>query len=467
MKLSKQFKKKISLAVVRIKAEDIEINWNLPYIIEPPSYGTGTGFFIDLKGTILTCAHVVNGAKNVYIEIPSIDSKKHLCKVLSICPEFDLAIIKTLDYKPKDYIKLGSSNDLNAGDEVYAIGYPLNYSTENRQSTNNVKITKGIISGQQYGLIQTDTAINPGNTGGPLFYNGKVIGVNSKTLVSEEVQNIGYSVPIDCYKVISKNVGKELIIRRPDLNIIYSNTTEQIMKTLTNNKYKTGVIISKIFKNSILNKYGVKEGDILVKFDKYVIDSYGNVNKKWLGSNLDIYSLLDLYQLDSSVYIYYIHNKKLVKKNIQLTPIVEPLRVMYSVFEPIDYHILGGMIFMDLANNHLNLNSQLKYKYYKYKNDKSSKLIVSYIFPNTPIHILNNIKQYNIISKVNDETVNSVKDLKKSLNKKDKINNIEYVKVENDDNKVLMMPLKEINEIDKHFSTVYNYPVEKKIVKNK
>ena len=98
MKLSKQFKKKISLAVVRIKAEDIEINWNLPYIIEPPSYGTGTGFFIDLKGTILTCAHVVNGAKNVYIEIPSIDSKKHLCKVLSICPEFDLAIIKTLCY---------------------------------------------------------------------------------------------------------------------------------------------------------------------------------------------------------------------------------------------------------------------------------------------------------------------------------------------------------------------------------
>ena len=462
MKLSKQFKKKISLAVVRIKAEDIEINWNLPYIIEPPSYGTGTGFFIDLKGTILTCAHVVNGAKNVYIEIPSIDSRKHLCKVLSICPEFDLAIIKTIDYKPKDYIKLGSSNDLNAGDEVYAIGYPLNYSTENRQSTNNVKITKGIISGQQYGLIQTDTAINPGNSGGPLFYNGKVIGVNSKTLVSEEVQNIGYSVPIDCYKVISKNVGKELIIRRPDLNIIYSNTTEQIMKTLTNNKYKTGVIISKIFKNSILNKYGVKEGDILVKFDKYLIDNYGNINKKWLGSNLDIYSLLDLYELNSSVYIYYIHNKKLVKKNIKLEPIVEPLRVMYSVFEPIDYYILGGMIFMNLTTNHLGLSNSLKYKYYKYKNDKTSKLIVSYIFPNTPIHILNNIKQYNIISKVNDEVVNSVKDLKKALNKKYKINNIEYVKVENDDNKILMMPLREINEIDKHFSVVYNYPVENK-----
>jgi S1-C subfamily serine protease len=140
---------------------------------------------------------------------------------------------------------------------------------------------------------------------------------------------------------------------------------------------------------------------------------------------------------------------------------------MYSVFEHIDYHILGGIIFMDLANNHLGLNNQLKYKYYKYKNDKTSKLIVSYIFPNTPIHILNNIKQYNIISKVNDETVNSVKDLKKALNKKYKINNIEYVKVENDDNKVLMMPLKEINEIDKHFSTVYNYPLEKKIVKNK
>ena len=461
MKLSKQFKKKISLAVVRIKAEDIEINWNLPYIIEPPSYGTGTGFFIDLKGTILTCAHVVNGAKNLYIEIPSIDSNKHPCKVISICPEFDLAIIKTINYKPKDCIKLGSSKDLNSGDEVYAIGYPLNYSTENRQSTNNVKITKGIISGQQYGLIQTDTAINPGNSGGPLFCNGKVIGVNSKTLVSEDVQNIGYSVPIDCYKVISKNVGKETIIRRPDLGIVYSNTNEQIMKTLTNNKYKTGVIISKIFKNSILNKYGVKENDILVKFDKYVIDNYGNVDKIWLGSNLDLYSLMYLYESNSSVYIYYIHNKKLIKKRIKLESVIENIRVMYSVFEPIEYHILGGMIFMNMANNHLNLSNQLKYKYYKYKNDKSSKLIVSYIFPNTPIHILNNIKQYNVISKVNDEIVNSVKDLKKALNKKYKINNIEYVKIENDDNKVLMLPLKEFNEIDKKFSSVYNYPLEK------
>ena len=81
MKLSNKFKKKINLSVVRIKAEDIDINWNLPYIIEPPSTGVGTGFFIDSEGTILTCAHVVNGAKNLYIEIPSKDSNKYSCKI--------------------------------------------------------------------------------------------------------------------------------------------------------------------------------------------------------------------------------------------------------------------------------------------------------------------------------------------------------------------------------------------------
>ena len=64
--------KKINNAVVRIIAEDIDINWRLPYLLEEPMKGQGTGFFIDNKGHILTCAHVVNGAKNIIIEIPNI-----------------------------------------------------------------------------------------------------------------------------------------------------------------------------------------------------------------------------------------------------------------------------------------------------------------------------------------------------------------------------------------------------------
>ena len=69
MEINNKLKKKINNSVVRISAEEININWNIPYFLEEPSKGQGTGFFIDKVGHILTCAHVVSGAKNIYIEI--------------------------------------------------------------------------------------------------------------------------------------------------------------------------------------------------------------------------------------------------------------------------------------------------------------------------------------------------------------------------------------------------------------
>ena len=168
---------------------------------------------------------------------------------------------------------------------------------------------------------------------------------------------------------------------------------------------------------------------------------------------------MDLYELNSKINIYYIRNNKLIKKKIKLEESISPIRRIYPVFEQIDYYILGGMVFMNFATNHISLTRKLSYKYYKYNDEKKSKLIVSYIFPNTPVHILNNIKQYNIINKVNDIEINNVSELKKALSKKYKINNIDYIKIENDDNKMLLLPLDELNNIDKKFSTVYNYPL--------
>ena len=88
---------KIKYAVVKIIAENKNINWQLPYEQETPNVGRGTGFFIDKSGYILTCAHVVDGAKNLYIEI-SDSSDKHFCDVIGICTEFDIALLKTIKY---------------------------------------------------------------------------------------------------------------------------------------------------------------------------------------------------------------------------------------------------------------------------------------------------------------------------------------------------------------------------------
>ena len=104
--ITKELKKYINKSIVRITAEVIEININIPYELETPQKGQGTGFFINNKGLILTCAHVVDAAKNIYIEVPNISSKKYLCHIISICPEYDLALIQTDDLLNQHYLSL-------------------------------------------------------------------------------------------------------------------------------------------------------------------------------------------------------------------------------------------------------------------------------------------------------------------------------------------------------------------------
>ena len=102
--------------------------------------------------------------------------------------------------------------DVNIGDQVLTIGYPMNYEDQSFIRTNNLKVTKGIVSGSQFGLYQTDSAINPGNSGGPMILKNKVIGINSSGI--DDSQNIGYSVPIDYFKLLKDKLimGKRKII---------------------------------------------------------------------------------------------------------------------------------------------------------------------------------------------------------------------------------------------------------------
>ena len=462
MKISSDFKDKINNCVVRIIAEDININWNIPFIIEEPSKGQGSGFFIDKNGNILTCAHVVNGAKNVYIEIPSLGSDKYECEIVSICPTFDIALIKCINYKSKNYLDLGNSDKLDVGMEVMVVGYPASYTKKSRNS-NNLKFTTGIIKGQQLGMIETDSAINPGNSGGPLFCNNKIIGINSMKLVSESLENIGYAIPINNYKII-KDSFKEKIIYRPNLLFEYSNTNKDIVNGLTGKLADNGIIISKIFEGSPFKGTDIKKDTIITKIDNMSIDNYGLIeNYKWLDSHINIDTFLNKFKNNETIKINYFNNNKSGSCSIKLKPLKMNIRIMYPLFEEIPFMIIGGMILMNLTMNHLfNYN----------KNDLSmlciannreellkDHLIVSFIFPNTKINILNNIVKNDLICKVNEIKVSSIDELKKALKKPIIINNKEYIKFEEKDGKSIIMLLEDLIKEDLIFSKKYNYPL--------
>jgi len=461
MEIDNKFKKKINNCVVRIIAEDIDINWKLPYLTEEPSKGQGSGFFIDTLGHILTCAHVVNYAKNVYIEIPSIGSDKYQCDIIGICPEFDIALLKTKIYKPTDFMDLGDSEKLNVGREVQVVGYPVSFS-----NVNNLKYTVGIISGQQKGLIQTDSAINPGNSGGPLFCNNKVIGINSMKLVGDSLENIGYAIPINYYKII-KNDFKEKIIYRPNLLFEYNNTDKNIIKELTNGKCSKGIIVSKILDGSLLNKNGsnIKIGSIITEIDGMKIDNYGLTdNYKWLGTNVNIDVLLNNYKNNDIMTIKYYNDDKLEVSKIALEPFIPPIRTIYTTFENVDYFIIGGVVLMNFSVNHLSnidkTSINLLYTVSKVEELLKPRVIISFIFPNGKVNILNNIVKNTFLVKINDIKIKTIHDIKKALKKPLLINEKEYIKLETEDGKYVILSIEEVIKEDLLFSQIYKYPLD-------
>ena len=455
--ITKELKKYINKSIVRITAEVIEININIPYELETPQKGQGTGFFINNKGLILTCAHVVDAAKNIYIEVPNISSKKYLCHIISICPEFDLALIQTDELVNQHYLKLGDSLKLNSGDKVFAVGFPKNFSKIN---VNNIKYSDGIISGHQDGLIQTDTAINPGNSGGPLFYKDKVIGVNSRKLVGDDVSNIGYAVPIHCFHSI--NYSKELknkIIYRPALEVILNNTNENIVKLMTNKKEKEGIYISKIFQDSILDQLKIPENSILVKFDKYSIDNYGYTNFRWLGEKVHLNNILNNYQKDQKILVVLYHMNKKINKKITLNMYIPPVKRIYPNLENVPYYIIGGAIFMELTLNHIQSNLEI---FVELDKDELRKkiLICSFVFPNSMADILNNLKKGAIIEKINDKKVEDIPQLRKALKTPISFNKNKFFKVETKNNKVSLFEFTHLKKHDENLAKLYRFQSE-------
>jgi S1-C subfamily serine protease len=174
-------------SIVKITVQQLEMDLNHPLNLFSKNESTGTGFYIDSK-LILTCYHVVNNALDIIVDVykNELDKIKIKAKIKYIFPDDDLAIIE-LSESNNNYIKLKFDIITNNNNlEVSTIGYPL--------GTDNIKINRGIISGFQDSMIQTDSTLNPGNSGGPLIINNKVIGINQSKYA--EASNTGFAIPI-------------------------------------------------------------------------------------------------------------------------------------------------------------------------------------------------------------------------------------------------------------------------------
>lgn len=457
----------LTKSVVRIVADNIVINWTMPYQVAGSGLGSGTGFFIDNKGHILTCAHVISNAHNVLIEIPEHGLKKFECDVLGICPDIDLALLKIKNYKNKHHLKCASLKDVKLGDSVIALGFPMNYNNHKYVKSNNIKITKGIISGQQFGIYQTDSPINPGNSGGPLIKNNKVIGVNSAIIV--QAQNIGYSIPVDYFidKINEFKRGKRHLFHLPQRCFNFNQSNEALLK-IKDSKCKSGIYISDVYEKSNMKKCGLKKEMILCKIDKYNIDNDGLVNSYWFDEKIDINTLILRLKINQKIKLEYFDGKKTVTKYAVNSPYKFIIRDKFPQYENIDFQIFAGCVFMELAINHLLADEQFE-KYNQFislnKNRTKDMLIVSHIYPNSSISKLNSIKPTDHIIKINNKKVDNVNSIRKALIKPLSKNGDKYVKFENSEGKVAFLNMKNIIQEDLQFSQVYHFPLSEIHVK--
>jgi S1-C subfamily serine protease len=248
---------------------------------------TGSGFVVDKDGTIVTNAHVVDGASKVTVSLEeggdAIDAK-----VLGVDNDSDVAVLK-IDPNGKNLtvLPLGDSSKLVVGDPVVAIGNPFGL-----QRT----VTTGIVSALQRqvdapsgfpisNVIQTDAAINPGNSGGPLLdANGRVIGINSQiqTGGGQGSVGIGFAVPINTVKSLLPKLENGQTVHHGYLGVVVGTLTGDDAKRLKV-PVSDGAIISRIDSGSPADKAGLKARDVIVSLDGKKVASNTDVVTKIAG----------------------------------------------------------------------------------------------------------------------------------------------------------------------------------------
>ena len=236
-----------------------------------PMRGQGSGFIVSTDGTILTNAHVVDGAQVVTVKLT--DKREYKAKVIGVDKASDVAVIK-IDAKNLPTVKLPKGDDVQVGEWVVAIGSP--YGFENT-------VTAGIVSAKSRSLpdgsyvpfIQTDVAVNPGNSGGPLFnLKGEVVGINSQIYSrSGGFQGVSFAIPIDVALNVQNQIQKTGKVTRGQLGVTIQDVNQSLADSF-GLKRPAGALVSSVSNNSPAAKAGVEPGDIITRYnDREIVSS--------------------------------------------------------------------------------------------------------------------------------------------------------------------------------------------------
>lgn len=456
--------------VVQIFSHGAQFNWLEPYKTPQQFQASGSGFFINDQGKIkiITNAHVINEAKAVFIQIPSLGKRRFEVLVKGVSPERDLAVLELLPEEEMTiaqelgaigYLPLGNSDTVHRAEEIMALGYPLGQQA--------LKSTTGVISGREHveghSLFQISAAINPGSSGGPsLNLQGEVIGVTVAGVTS--AQNVGYIIPANEVKLFLRQLehvptpGDDIkFLRKPFLGVMFNNATEQLTSFL-NNPLPGGLYVVETFKGSPLQKAGVLPGDMIYEIDGHKIDLYGEMSVPWSEDHISIIDYVSRLMLGDAVHLTVYRHGSPQKLTLQFNQSeLAPIRIMYPGYEKIDSEVFGGLVFMQLAMNHLPLLLQGApelARYMEFKNQMEPAVIITHVFPDSVAARTRTIGAGAVIKEINGHKVKTLAEVRDALSKS---GNNDFLTLKTTENVFTVMNMKQLIQQEPRLASQYYF----------
>ncbi|XHS80325.1 Do family serine endopeptidase [Burkholderiaceae bacterium UC74_6] len=241
----------------------------------PQRRGLGSGFVISADGFVMTNAHVVAGADEIFVTLT--DKREFKAKLIGSDVRSDVAVLK-IDAKSLAQVKIGDVGKLKVGEWVMAIGSPFGFDNT---------VTAGIVSAKQRDtgdflrLIQTDVAINPGNSGGPLLnMRGEVVGINSQIYSqSGGFMGISFAIPIDEAMRVAEQLRGGGKVQRGFIGVVPSDLSKEVAESIGMGSSRTGSIITSVTAGGPADKAGIQGGDVVTKIDGKSIENTGELRR--------------------------------------------------------------------------------------------------------------------------------------------------------------------------------------------
>ena len=245
-----------------------------PHGPAPPVRGEGSGFLISADGYILTNAHVVDRAREVTVRMT--DRREYRARVVGVDLRTDVAVLK-IDADKLPSVRIGAPSALKAGEWVIAIGSPFGF--DNSVTAGIVSATARSLPGDAYTpFIQTDVAVNPGNSGGPLFnLQGEVVGINSQIYSrTGGYQGVSFAIPID----VAIHVKNQLVaggkVERGRIGVTIQDVNQALADSFRLPRPR-GALVSQVERGGPADKAGLKAGDVILSVDDREIERSGEL----------------------------------------------------------------------------------------------------------------------------------------------------------------------------------------------